>query len=107
MKSSLSIRPEVEIANVIIVRIGSIPRIVIVERVPWRLFARYVKLVFSWVVVGLDDLCEVRLTFRTGQAMLVSVPLVLALVAEHQISIPWLLHCGRGVARRNAVILCE
>jgi hypothetical protein len=49
------------------------------------------QLIFSRVVVKLDDLYEIRLALRARQSMLVSVPLILTLMAVYHVPRGWLL----------------
>jgi hypothetical protein len=46
---------------------------------------RAVRIVLPWVIIVLDDLCEVALALGTGEAVFIAVPLVLTLVAVHYI----------------------
>lgn len=77
--------PPPQVLDVLLVRVGRIPRVVVVQRVLVLSFSRGIGflslLLLSGIVAALDDLDELRLAFRALQAVLVAVPFVLALVA--------------------------
>jgi len=45
----------------------------------------------SGVVIIFYDLCEVRAAFWARQTMLISIPLIVAFVAEHHVAVAGLL----------------